>query len=230
MSEIEKFSELVQNARRDDDYINATKWTKTFKYRLDRWKQLPETKAKLQELSERTGIESSELIYATGRGHGSTTWVHPVMAVHLASYLDPAFANYVAEIFVRYVTADPHLAADIASRQETKEGLDIINEAVQKRYKFLEGRDYFYSPGSLDKAEMSYYAKRWGLPPKKLAPITLRLDFDAPSVLVDFLEENYPLRWLRVQRESMVEDDERFLLGYFKDEIDVWLKDKPRDE
>ncbi|WP_190717059.1 hypothetical protein [Anabaena lutea] len=33
---------------------------------------LPEIKARLQELSERTGIESSELIYATGRGHGAT--------------------------------------------------------------------------------------------------------------------------------------------------------------
>jgi hypothetical protein len=63
------------------------------------------------------------------------------MAVHLASYLDPVFANYVAEIFVRYVTADPTLAADIASRQETSEGLDIINKAVQERYEFLKCRE-----------------------------------------------------------------------------------------
>jgi hypothetical protein len=60
------------------------------------------------------------------------------MAVHLASYLDPAFANYVAEVFVRYITADPTLAADIASRQETTAGLDIINKEVQERYAFLK--------------------------------------------------------------------------------------------
>jgi hypothetical protein len=81
-----------------------------------------------------------EPIYTSGRGYGAVTWVHPIMAVHLASYLDPAFANYVAEVFVRYITADPTLAADIASRQETTEGLDIINREIQERHEFLESK------------------------------------------------------------------------------------------
>ncbi|MBC5794222.1 KilA-N domain-containing protein [Sphaerospermopsis sp. LEGE 00249] len=182
MSDIEKFSELVQDAQREDSYVNATKWAKAFGYRLDNWKELPETKARLKALEENTlknrdsvtedanntvdtecpkirdsvmegfnntanteylknrGTKSHKFIYSTGRGYGAVTWVHPIMAVHLASYLDPAFANYVAEVFVRYITADPYLAADIASRQETTKGLDIINEAVQERYKFLKSR------------------------------------------------------------------------------------------
>ncbi|WP_375493091.1 hypothetical protein [uncultured Nostoc sp.] len=44
-SNIEQFSQLVQDAQRDDEYINATKWCKHFESRLDKWKQLPETKA-----------------------------------------------------------------------------------------------------------------------------------------------------------------------------------------
>ncbi|MDZ8260639.1 KilA-N domain-containing protein [Nostoc sp. ChiQUE01b] len=159
MSEIEQFDKWVQDARRDDDYINATKWCKHFGYRLNNWKQLPETKARLAALSKELKIShsvskevdytddterleishsvSKELIYTSGRGYRAVTWIHRVMAVHLASYLDPDFANYVAKTFIRYVTADPTLAADIASRQETTEGLDIINKAVQERYEFL---------------------------------------------------------------------------------------------
>ena len=218
MSQIEPFGKLVQDARRDDGYINATEWCKHFGYDLRNWKRFPETKAKLTELSERLKIEQSnpevdtlgishsvskevdytvntecvelrqsnsevdtlksthsvskevdytvntecvelrqsnsevdtlksthsvskELIYTSGRGYRAVTWIHPVMAVHLASYLDPVFANYVAQVFIRYAVADPTLAADIASRQETTEGLDIINKAVQERYEFLKCKE-----------------------------------------------------------------------------------------
>ncbi|MHC5676627.1 KilA-N domain-containing protein [Nostoc sp.] len=179
MSQTEQFDKLVQDAQRDDDYINATKWCKHFGYDLRNWKRLPETKAKLTELSERLKIEqlnpevdtlkitqlnpevdtlkighfnpevdtlkithsvSKELIYTSGKGYRAVTWVHPFMAVHLASYFDPDFANYVAQVFIRYAVADPTLAADIALRQETTEGLDIINKAVQERYEFLKSK------------------------------------------------------------------------------------------
>ncbi|MEH2456547.1 KilA-N domain-containing protein [Nostoc sp.] len=181
MPQIEHFDKLVQDARRDDDYINATKWCKHFEYDLRNWKRLPETKARLAALSKEPRIThsvskevdntnntecvkithsvskevdntnntecvkithsvSKKLIYTSGRGHRAVTWIHPIMAVHLASYLDPAFANYVAEIFLRYAASDPTLAADIASRQETTEGLDIINNAVQERYEFLKSK------------------------------------------------------------------------------------------
>ncbi|MFN6538637.1 MAG: KilA-N domain-containing protein [Nostoc sp. EkiNYC01] len=167
MSQIELFDKLVQDARRDDDYINATRWCKHFGYDLRNWKRFPETKARLTELSERLKISqlnpevdtlkinhlnpevdtlktthsvSNELIYTSGKGYRAVTWIHPVMAVHLASYLDPDFANFVAEIFIQYAVADPTLAADIASRQETTEGLDIINKAVQERYEFIESK------------------------------------------------------------------------------------------
>ncbi|MEH2402262.1 KilA-N domain-containing protein [Nostoc sp.] len=136
MSQIEQFSSLVQDAQRDDEYINATKWCKHFEYRLNGWKQLPETKARLERLKIAESNAQPWIVERVGKTW--VTWVHPIMAVHLASYLDPDFANYVAKIFIRYAKADPTLAADIASRQETTEGLDIINKAVQERYEFLK--------------------------------------------------------------------------------------------
>ncbi|MBX9255374.1 KilA-N domain-containing protein [Desmonostoc muscorum CCALA 125] len=138
MSQIEQFGKLVQDVRRDDNYINATELCKHFEYDLRNWKRFPETKARLEHL--KTEQLNAEPWIVERVGKTWVTWVHPIMAVHLASYLDPAFANYVAEIFIRYAAADPTLAADIASSQEMTEGLDIINKAVQERYKFLNSK------------------------------------------------------------------------------------------
>ncbi|MFN6538638.1 MAG: KilA-N domain-containing protein [Nostoc sp. EkiNYC01] len=128
MSQIEHFDKMLQDARRDDGYINATDLCKHFGYRLDSWKQLPETKARLKHLKIAQSNTEPWIVQRVGKTW--VTWVHPIMAVHLASYLNPGFANYVAEIFIRYAKADPNLAADIASRQETIEGLDVISKAI----------------------------------------------------------------------------------------------------
>lgn len=251
MSTIEHFDKLVQDARRDDGYINATKWCKHFGYDLRNWKRLPETKARLATLSEELKItqsnpgfdcvkitqsnpgvdkleisESNPAPWIVERvGKTWVTWVHPVMAVHLASYLDPDFANYVAKIFLRYAAADPTLAADIASRQNTTQGLDVIKEAVEKRYKFLEGVDYVYT--ELDKVEISYYAKKYKLPSKDFKPITIYLDLFSPyNLLSDFLEEKHPDICQMMRRGGLGEDDLAFLHGYFKEEIELWVKEK----
>ncbi|HYX16841.1 MAG TPA: KilA-N domain-containing protein [Nostoc sp.] len=128
MSQIEHFDKMLQDARQNDGYINATELCKHFGYRLDNWKQLPETKTRLKHLKIAELNTEPWIIQRVGKTW--VTWVHPIMAVHLASYLDPGFANYAAEIFIRYAVADPTLAADIASRQETTEGLDIISKAI----------------------------------------------------------------------------------------------------
>ncbi|MDF5712067.1 MAG: KilA-N domain-containing protein [Nostoc sp. S4] len=131
MSPREQFDKLMQDARRDDGYVNATEWCKSFGYRLSNWKRSPETKARLEQLKI-TELNAEPLIVER-EGKTWVTWVHPIMAVHLMSYFDPAFNDHIAEIFVRYTADDPTLAADIASHQNTVEGLDIINQALQKQ-------------------------------------------------------------------------------------------------
>ncbi|MEA5620885.1 KilA-N domain-containing protein [Cronbergia sp. UHCC 0137] len=244
MSETQKFGELVQDAQRDDGYVNATKWCKIFGYRLNNWKQLPETKARLQVLSEKNSLEVSQLICTIGQGRGSTTWIHPIMAVHLASYLDPNFANYVAETFVRYVTADPHLAADIASRQETIEGLEIINEAVQERYSFLEGKDWDWEGKEIDYGDeyailfKEYSAerfarlqKKFGLAHEERKGIHCQWYLLNQSLIEEFLKDKYPSIYsgvfcTHIANYEEWEDDMFGLVGYFKEEIESWVKEK----
>ncbi|MEH1889549.1 MAG: KilA-N domain-containing protein [Nostoc sp.] len=131
MSQREPFDKLVQYTRQDDGYINATEWCKHFGYRLDKWKRLRKTEARSESLKI---TESAEPWIIERVGKTWVTWVHPIMAVHLISYFDPAFNEHIAEIFVRYAGDDPTLAADITSRQETTEGLNIINKVVYERY------------------------------------------------------------------------------------------------
>ncbi|MEH2394128.1 MAG: hypothetical protein V7K21_21505 [Nostoc sp.] len=123
------------------------------------------------------------------------------------SYFDPAFNDHIAEIFVRYAADDPTLAADIASRQNTVEGLDIINEAVQKRYSFILRRDFICltNPIALDhmrrQAEwgeklsesnlVSLLNKKFGLPCKGLV-LSVPLHQGTFDLLENFLKEKYP--------------------------------------
>ncbi|MCL6754462.1 KilA-N domain-containing protein [Nostoc sp. CCCryo 231-06] len=244
-SNIEQFSNLVQEAQRDDDYINATKWCKHFEYRLDRWKQLPETKAKLEHL--KTTESNAEPWIVERVGKTWVTWVHPIMAVHLAGYLDPAFANYVAKTFIRYAKADPTLAADIASRQNTVEGLDIINEAVQKQYSLIFGRDWLCETDTIrfdflnetpclrDKLSesnlVSLLNNKFGLPCKGLVVIHPLSE----ELLEDFLKDKYPkihqsaceiveLRSKPYLHISLV--NEVALFSYFILEINDWVREK----
>jgi len=146
MNNTEQFQSLVTDAQRPEDgYVNATKWCKTFGYRLNNWKMLPETKARLKALSNKgfsgKGLKISQLILTTGRGRGAQTWVHPIMAIHLAQYLSPEFANFVAEIFKRYLEADPTLAANIIDRQTDPDALKWLDKRIQgklARFRFTD--------------------------------------------------------------------------------------------
>lgn len=245
MSNIEQFGNLVQDAQRDDAYINATKWCKRFGYDLKNWKRFPETKARFEHL--KTTQPNTEPWIVERVGKTWVTWVHPIMAVHLASYLNPAFANYVAETFIRYAEADPTLAADIASRQNTVEGLDIINEAVQKQYSFIFGRDWICETSKirfdfLDKNPwmrdelsesnlVSVLNNKFGLSCKGLVVIQSLRD----DLLEDFLKEKYPNiyqgAYTFVELPSGLHscisiENEGALFSYFFQEINDWVKEK----
>ncbi|MEH2201895.1 KilA-N domain-containing protein [Nostoc sp.] len=247
MSQIEQFSDFVRDAQRDDEYINATKWCKHFGSRLDNWKQLPETKAKLEYLKTTQSNVEPWIVERVGKTW--VTWVHPIMAVHLASYLDPAFASYVAETFIRYTKADPTLAADIASRQNTVEGLDIINEAVQKQYSLILGRDFTVLPSKIrhqalqdlldEKSELinalsesnlvSILNKKFGLPCKGLVTI-FPCNGGIFELLEDFLREKHPHIYQSVHEQqsldNMLPGKEVALLSYFIREINDWVREK----
>ncbi|MEH1889551.1 MAG: hypothetical protein V7K92_08835 [Nostoc sp.] len=173
------------------------------------------------------------------------------MAVHLASYLDPVFGNYVAQVFIRYAAGDPTLAADIASRQNTVEGLDIINEAVQKRYSLIFGCDWICETSKikLDFLEkdpqwrdevsefnlVSLLNKKFGLPCEGLV-VVFPSSIDSFELVQDFLKEKYPNIYQsayaivespsRRYREVSSLGDEVALFSYFIREINDWVREK----
>ncbi len=70
--------------------------------------------------------------YVTGRGRGSRTYAHPVLALDYAEFLNPALGVEVREIFLRYRSNDISLANDI---------LDRIAEQVQEDEFRLRNRE-----------------------------------------------------------------------------------------
>ncbi|MHC5739906.1 KilA-N domain-containing protein [Nostoc sp.] len=244
-SNIEQFGNLVQDAQRDDEYINATKWCKHFGRDLSNWKRLPETKARLEDLKITESNAEPWIVERVGKTW--VTWVHPIMAVHLASYLDPAFANYVVRTFIRYAKADPTLAADIASRQNTVEGLDIINEAVQKQYSLIFGHDFTLLPSKIrlqdlldEKSELinalsesnlvSILNKKFGLPCEELVTI-FPCNGGIFELLEDFLREKHPHIYQSVHEQQGLDNNmllgkEVALLSYFFREINDWVREK----
>jgi hypothetical protein len=124
------FNELVVSSTRPDGYVDATKWCKHFNYRLARWKELPETKARTNKLAQNQSIKPWII---EGKGRSARTFVHPVMAIHLASYLSPEFANYVAQTFQRYLEADATLAIEIIDRNNNPEDLKKIEQRARTK-------------------------------------------------------------------------------------------------
>lgn len=145
MNNTEQFQSLVSDAQRPEDgYVNATKWCKAFGYDVYEWKRLPDTKRRAKALQDKTSSGNGvkiPVINSVGRGRGARTWVHPIMAIHLAQYLSPEFANFVAEIFKRYLEADPTLAANIIDRQTDPDALKWLDKRIQgklARFRFTD--------------------------------------------------------------------------------------------
>ncbi|KOP22623.1 hypothetical protein AMR41_30750, partial [Hapalosiphon sp. MRB220] len=80
-----EFNLLVKDTTRNDDYVNATKWCKYFNKRFRDYGANKETKKRWNSIAERVGRNSDELIKAPGRGKRGDTFVHPLIAIDLAS-------------------------------------------------------------------------------------------------------------------------------------------------
>jgi len=128
-----KFLALIQDSERPDGYVNATKWCKHFEYALADWKRSPQTKAQIKALRKHWDYSRITPCIVEGKGRTATTWVHPIMAVHLAQYLSPEFANFVAQTFKRYLEGDAGLAIEIIDRNNNPEDLKRIEQRIKTK-------------------------------------------------------------------------------------------------
>ena len=83
---------------RADGMINATALCKAAGKRLDHYKESPQTKAYIEELSSITGIRVLDLIKSDIGGNYTGTWVHRKVGYHLAQWISPKFAVQVSTI------------------------------------------------------------------------------------------------------------------------------------
>lgn len=85
--------------RPSDGYINATAMCQAAGKRWNHYASNESTKAFLAALSADAGIPASELVQSLsgGRPELQGTWVHPQVAINLATWCSPAFAVQVSK-------------------------------------------------------------------------------------------------------------------------------------
>jgi hypothetical protein len=103
---------IESNRRTADDFINATNWAKVFGKSWHDYKVSSQCQKIIESLTKKYKPRNSGFIEST-RGKGSETWVHPVIAVDFAEWLSPDFGLLVKETFVRVISNDSDLAAQI---------------------------------------------------------------------------------------------------------------------
>lgn len=77
--------------RKHDGYVNLTDMVKVDNKQLGDWKRLNSTRAYINEVSGVTGIPVQDLLYVEGDTIKKVTWGHPLLALHLAKWISPAF-------------------------------------------------------------------------------------------------------------------------------------------
>lgn len=77
--------------RKYDGYVNLTDMVKVEGKQLGDWKRLNSTRDYINEVSGVTGIPVQDLLYVEGDTIKKVTWGHPMLALHLAKWISPAF-------------------------------------------------------------------------------------------------------------------------------------------
>lgn len=136
-----EFEVLVSESTREDGWVNGTKWCKKYGKTWYEFKRLPDTSRFTKALEKHiSGNAGTIPVFKTeGKGRGSVTWIHPLLAIKLAEWLNPDFEVYVKETFERYLEADPDLAIDIVHRTKDKKSLSKIKASVDVQEKYLDG-------------------------------------------------------------------------------------------
>ena len=143
---------------RSDGMINATALCKAGGKRLDHYKESPQTKAYLEELSLVTGIRVPKLFEAN-IGGSNGTWVHRKVGYHLAQWISPKFAVKVSsildELFITgkvetdkqkmteeveelYTQKIMNLTKELETNKEQHKKLEIKHNSFMKNHRYFK--------------------------------------------------------------------------------------------
>ncbi len=123
------FNLILTNAKRDDDYVNATALCKHFGKRVDNFMRLKRTKSLM---------ESDKYNTLTSEGVTGSTYVSPHLAIELARWLDKDFHSFIVDTFKRYVESDITLADEILQRQTDPKAVQWLKERTEGKLVRLE--------------------------------------------------------------------------------------------
>ena len=113
--------------------INATQMCKAAGKKWNNYFQLDGTKDYLQALESIIGIPIIELVHANV-GHTGGTWVHRLVAVHLAQWLSPSFAVQVS-LWVNEIIITGKV--EIGNELNTEEINNILKKKIEEQDKYI---------------------------------------------------------------------------------------------
>ena len=98
-----------------DGYFDAFAMCKAADKDIEDYLDLRKTELFLQALSEKTGIDKSELIQS--KKGTKFTWVHPQVAINLAQWADPRLAVMVPIAVFEWMNRQTHKEAEEVSHE-----------------------------------------------------------------------------------------------------------------
>jgi hypothetical protein len=108
-------TEVKENTRPKDDYVNATNWSKAFGREWRVYRKSQRCKRTVDVLLRESDSTIRDVI-ETRLGKDSEPWVHPEIAIDFAEWLSPEFSSFVKRIFIRYLKGDRARRDKIYSR------------------------------------------------------------------------------------------------------------------
>ncbi|MCJ8325194.1 MAG: KilA-N domain-containing protein [Rhizobiales bacterium] len=134
---VSKYKEINILQQNKDGYIHATAMCKAFGKKIGQYNLTKSVKAFLEALSTDVGIPTSKLMKVIKGGSGSKyvqgTWVHPLVAIHLAQWLSPEFSVHVSKMVFDWQSHKTEIAArerpvpQIALKPETLSAIQIAD-------------------------------------------------------------------------------------------------------
>ena len=133
--------------RESDGYVNLTQMCKANKVLIGHYLELKSTKAYLTQVSTDIGIPISEIMVVKKGGNKDNqgTWGHPLIGLHLARWISPAFAVWCdSHIFVLMEKGETNLGIDPFTVMQSiiEEKRTEYSQLAEIDERFLEITDY----------------------------------------------------------------------------------------
>lgn len=116
-------NDIVTEINLETGYVNATAMCKSANKIWNNYNQNKRTKEFLLELSFTNGIPLMDLVQCRVGGNHSGTWVHPNVAIDLASWCSPKFQVAVTNLVTRYLSGQ-------ITTEESKEISKVANDTT----------------------------------------------------------------------------------------------------